>query len=69
MGRETTSSVMISAVGVMIAAMIRMATTAWRRYCDIHVCFNIPKRARSQAMTGISKTIPKTSDISSSVSM
>ena len=68
MGSETTSSVMMSAVGVMMAAMMRMATMAWRRYSAIHVCFNIPKRASSHAMTGISKTMPKTKDISSRVS-
>ena len=61
-------SVMMSAVGVMTAAMMSMATMAWRRYSLIHEAFSMPKRASSQAMTGISKTMPKTSDISNKVS-
>ena len=67
-GSETMMSVMISAVGVMMAAMMRMATIAWRRYSLIHDAFNMPKRASSHEMTGISKTMPKTRLMSKSVS-
>ena len=61
-------SVMMSAVGVMTAARTRMATMAWRRYCAIQVWRSMPNLASSQAMTGISKTMPKTRDINSRVS-
>ena len=68
-GRETMRRVKASPVGVMMAARMRMATMAWRRYWVIHSAFSSPKRANSQLMTGISKTIPNTKLIISSVSM
>ena len=68
-GRLTIHSVKMSAVGVMIAAMMRMATMAWRRYFFIHCALMIPNLASNQLITGSSKIIPKTNDIMSRVSI
>lgn len=68
-GSETMRSVKMSDVGVMTADMMRITTMAWRRKRLIHSARSIPKRARSQQTTGISKTMPKARLIISSVSV
>ena len=68
-GNATIRSVKASVVGVIIAAITRIATTACRRIERIICALTNPIRANIQLTTGSSKTIPITRFIISSVSI
>ena len=68
-GNATINSVKASVVGVIIAAMISIATIAWRRIERIILRLTSPIRPKSQLTTGSSNTIPITRLIIISVSI
>ena len=61
-GRLTTTSVKISDVGVIMAAMVNIATYECRRYLRIISDERIFIFPKSQESSGISKTIPIAND-------
>ena len=69
MGNDTSSRVNTSDVGVMIAAMARILTMAWRRYRRMKVAEIKLNLASNQHRMGISKTMPIIKFIIISVSM
>ena len=67
-GNATIRSVKASVVGVIIAAITKMATMACLRHIRITEALRSPILPKSQLTTGSSKTIPITSVIVSNVS-